>query len=223
MKRTTYIVAALAFWSVASFLLAAEPLRLDFTFDGASDEQAALVAKMVKQRVAERSPSGELNVSYAIDLSFEPEEYALETSGTNATIRAGSFPGLIFASGKLLRSLDYGAESFTVPELAIREKPDASFRCCYFARHFHNWYHMATAEELERYVEDLALWGFNTIATIPIPIINLDLDPETEEWRQAADGVKTIRAAAKRLELAFVTMGCPNQAARDMPLELKAT
>ncbi len=223
MKRTTYIVAALAFWSVASFLLAAEPLRLDFTFDGASDEQAALVEKMVKQRVAERSPSGELNVSYAIDSSFEPEEYALETSGTNATIRAGSFPGLIFASGKLLRSVDYGAESFTVPELSIREKPGASFRCCYFARHFHNWYCMESDEELERYVEDLALWGFNTIDTLPVPIINLNLEPDSEDWRQSVEGVKRMRAAAKRLGLSFCVGLATNQGTRDMPVELTAT
>ena len=157
MKRTISFAAALAFWSVAAFLVAAEPLRLNFQFAGVSEDQGAIVEKIVKQRVSERVASGELNLSYAIDASFEPEEYSLETSGIDATLRAGSFPGLIFASGKLLRSLEYRADSLAVPELTIREKPDASFRCCYFARHFHNWYHMASNEELERYVEDLAL------------------------------------------------------------------
>ena len=223
MKRITTPIAALLFWGVASILFAAEPLRLDFQFSGVSDDQSAIVERIVRQRVAERSTAGELNVSYAIDSGLEPEEFALETNGTNASIRAGSFPGLIFASGKLLRAIEYSADSFTVPQLALREKPNASFRCCYFARHFHNWYHMATREELERYVEDLALWGFNAIASISVPIINLDLEPDAEEWRQAVDGVKTIRAASKRLGLSFVTMGCPNQAARDMPEELKAT
>ncbi|MBP5620738.1 MAG: hypothetical protein J6X44_01855, partial [Thermoguttaceae bacterium] len=222
MKRTSCIVAALAFWGVASFLLAAEPLRLNFQFSGASEEQGAIVEKIVKQRVSERVSSGELNLSYLIDSSFEPEEYSLETSETNATLRAGSFPGLIFASGKLLRSLEYGADSFTVPVLAFREKPDASFRCCYFARHFHNWYHMASDEELERYVEDLALWGFNAIATISVPVVNLNLDPDSEDWRQAVDGVKTIRAASKRLGLSFTVLDCINQACLDMPEELKA-
>ena len=223
MKRTASTVAAILIWSAATFLFSAEPLRLQFQFSGVSEEQGATLERIVRSRVSERSRSGELNASYSIDASLEPEEYVLEMSGTSATVRAGSFPGLVFASGKLLRSICYESDSFTVPELTLREKPDASFRCCYFARHFHNWYHMASAEELERYVEDLALWGFNAIATIPIPIVNLNLDPETEEWRQAADGVKTIRAAAKRLELSFITMGCPNQAARDMPPEFKAT
>ena len=221
--RRTALFAALFAWSAASFIFAAEPLRLDFQFSGVSADKGALLEKIVKERIAERSASGELSASLTIDSNLDPEEYVLETDGTSASIRAGSFPGLIFGSGKLLRSLDYGVDSFAAPKLSIREKPDASFRCCYFARHFHNWYHMATREELERCVEDLALWGFNTIATIPIPIINLNLDPDAEEWRQAADGVKTIRAAAKRLDLSFVAMGCPNQAARDLPPELKAT
>ncbi len=223
MKRTISIAAALTFWSVAAFLVAAEPLRLNFQFSGVSEEQGAIVEKIVKRRVSERVASGELNLAYSIDASFEPEEYSLETSGTNATIRAGSFPGLIFASGKLLRSLEYRVDSLAVPELSIREKPNASFRCCYFARHFHNWYHMASDEELERYVEDLALWGFNAIATISVPVVNLNLDPDSEDWRQAVDGVKTIRAASKRLGLSFTGLDCINQACLDMPEELKGT
>ena len=103
MKRTISIAAALAFWSIAAFLVAAEPLRLNFQFSGVSEEQGAIVEKIVKQRVSERVSSGELNLAYSIDSSFEPEEYSLEMGGTNATLRAGSFPGLIFASGKLLR------------------------------------------------------------------------------------------------------------------------
>ena len=74
MKRTISIAAALAFWSVAAFLVAAEPLRLGFQFSGVSEEQGAIVEKIVKQRVSERVASGELNLSYAIDASFEPEE-----------------------------------------------------------------------------------------------------------------------------------------------------
>ena len=139
MKRTASTVAAILIWSAATFLFSAEPLRLQFQFSGVSEEQGATLEKIVRARVSERSPSGELNASYSIDASLEPEEYVLEMSGTSATVRAGSFPGLVFASGKLLRSIRYESDSFTVPELTLREKPDASFRCCYFARHFHNW------------------------------------------------------------------------------------
>lgn len=222
MKRTAFFFAAVL-WSAASLLLAAEPLNLSFEFSGVSPEQGEIVEQIVEQRLSERSVGGELHASYAVDASFDAEEYSVETNGSTATLRAGSFPGLIFATGKLLRSINYAPDSFTIPEFSFPEKPSASFRCCYFARHFHNWYHMATDEELERYVEDLALWGFNTIATIQIPLVNLNLDPETEEWRHAVKGVKTIRAASKRLGLSFVALDCVNQAPRDIPEELIAT
>ena len=37
-------------------------------------------------------------------------------------------------------------------------------RGIYFATHFHNFYHDAPLEEVQRYVEDLGLWGFNVLA-----------------------------------------------------------
>jgi hypothetical protein len=36
-------------------------------------------------------------------------------------------------------------------------------RGIYLATHFHNYYHVAPIEEVERYVEDLGLWGFNVV------------------------------------------------------------
>ena len=37
-------------------------------------------------------------------------------------------------------------------------------RGIYLATHFNNYYEAAALEELERYVEDLSLWGFNLLA-----------------------------------------------------------
>ena len=37
-------------------------------------------------------------------------------------------------------------------------------RGIYLATHFNNFYEAASPEELERYVEDLSLWGFNLLA-----------------------------------------------------------
>jgi hypothetical protein len=41
--------------------------------------------------------------------------------------------------------------------------PEKPLRGIYFATHFFNFYHEAPIGEIERYVEDLALWGYNTI------------------------------------------------------------
>ena len=114
MKRTAFFFAAVL-WSAASLLLAAEPLNLSFEFSGVSPEQGEIVEQIVEQRLSERSAGGELHASYAVDASFDAEEYSVETNGSTATLRAGSFPGLIFATGKLLRSINYAPDSFTIP------------------------------------------------------------------------------------------------------------
>jgi len=36
-------------------------------------------------------------------------------------------------------------------------------RAVNFATHFHNFYHDAPVEEVQRYVEELALWGRNVL------------------------------------------------------------
>ena len=42
--------------------------------------------------------------------------------------------------------------------------PRLPVRGMYFATHFHNFYHDAPVEEVERYVEELALWGCNALS-----------------------------------------------------------
>ncbi len=65
--------------------------------------------------------------------------------------------------GKFLRTSRYDQDGF-VPGLwrgtSVPEKP---VRGIYLATHFHNFYHDAPVEEVQRYVEDLGLWGFNTV------------------------------------------------------------
>ena len=46
-----------------------------------------------------------------------------------------------------------------------RDQPAApgAFRAHYIADHYNNFYQAAPAEELSRYLEDIALWGINTV------------------------------------------------------------
>ncbi|MBR5626627.1 MAG: hypothetical protein IKW74_03270, partial [Thermoguttaceae bacterium] len=223
MKRI--LLLCLLLLGLASSLRAEDSLKLDFRYENVPEKQQFL-GDIVQTRIAERSAGGILALTFRIDAgALDPEEFTLEENGETrtATITAGSFRGLVFGAGAFLRSLDYGVDSFGIPTLSLREKPNLPFRACYFARHFHNWYHMADAAELERYVEDLALWGFNTIAVIMVPCINLDLDPTAQDWKDAVAGAKVIRSSAKRLDLTFVAMGGSNSVTRDMPKELAAT
>ncbi len=223
MKRFTTLCALLITCFAVSPLIAQDALNLNFRFENVPEDKQ-FVADLIKTRIAERSPSGALTVAFKLDAdAFEPEEFAVESNGSEATISSGEFLGLVFGAGKLLRSIDYRADGFDVPTFSIREKPNAPFRCCYYARHFHNWYHMADAAELERYTEDLALWGFNVVSTLPVPTINVKLDPESDEWRSEVEGVKKIRNAVHRLGMKLVLGNCTNQATVDMPKEIAAT
>lgn len=203
----------------------AEELNLTFDYGNLPAEKQFL-GDIVRTRIAERSDAGTLAVAYAIDTTLAPEEFTLTTDGeqTNtAIITGGDFLALIHGTGQLLRLIDYAPEGFTVPAVQLREKPNTSFRCCYFARHFHNWYHMASPEEIERYIEDLALWGYNTILTQIVPRINFTSQPDQAQWDQAVAGFLVCGNSAKRLGMR-VGSGCaPNQGWRDRPDELKAT
>ena len=74
----------------------------------------------------------------------------------------------IFAIGKLLRSVKYQPDSLLIPELNILEGPAHEVRGTFIATHeasrsyldwdINNW---------EEYIEDLALWGINSIFYFP--------------------------------------------------------
>ncbi|MBQ6619001.1 MAG: hypothetical protein IJH68_02495 [Thermoguttaceae bacterium] len=200
----------------------AEELNLSFDYGNLPAEKQFL-GDIVRTRIAERSDAGTLAVTYAIDTALAPEEFILQTDADSAKITGGDFRALVFGTGALLRAIDYTPERFGVPATRLRAKPDTSHRCCYFARHFHNWYHMATPEETRRYVEDLALWGFNAFLTQIVPTINFTSDPDPALWDQTVADFRTWADSVKRLDMSVASGIGPNQGWRDMPEELKAT
>ena len=76
-------------------------------------------------------------------------------------------------------------------------------RGVYFASHFHNWYVQASEAEVKRYLEDLALWGVNTIMVI-FPMINLR-GWEDPEAGPAMEMVKRYARLGHELGLQFAT------------------
>lgn len=104
-----------------------------------------------------------------IVLEHEPvggrEGFRIRAAGEGKIhIAAQDGRGLIYGVGKLLRSLgttENGDLDTGWTGTAIPEKP---VRAMYFATHFHNFYHDAPLEKVIRYVEDLALWGCNSLS-----------------------------------------------------------
>ena len=123
------------------------------------------VAGMLSSRVEARTPRSDrartLNVRFMLDADIPGENAVLTVKEGCATIRAGRFAGLVQGAGVLLRRIRYGRETFSLDDGTSAFAPKKGLRMAYFARHFHNWYHYATAEELTTYIDDLVLAGHN--------------------------------------------------------------
>jgi hypothetical protein len=103
-------------------------------------------------------------VELGIQKGIGDEGFRIEgTSGCKVRILGNDTRGLLYGVGKFLRSNTYHQGSFTLGEWRGTSVPEEPFRGIYFATHFFNFYHEAPIEEIQRYVEDLGLWGYNAI------------------------------------------------------------
>jgi hypothetical protein len=93
-----------------------------------------------------------------------PEGFRIE-SGPGGLIRivAGDDRGLFYGMGKFLRQCGMEHGEFAPGAWRGLSAPRLSMRGIYFATHFHNFYQEAPVEEVERYIEDLALLGTNAL------------------------------------------------------------
>lgn len=133
----------------------------------------------------------------------------------------GRTPGGVVAGvGRLLRLMRYGEGRLEIPEADLADSPDLPVRGIYFATHFGNFYHVAPLEEVDRVIEDLALWGLNEL------IVWFDMhhfqgidDPVAQEHlarlRHFGD---TAHSLGMRFGLTFIA----NEAYDSSPVELRA-
>ena len=177
------------------------------------------LSDMLTSRIAARTAfpknlSSRLTVRFAFDDSVKGEDAVVTVKDKTATIRAGRFRGLVFGAGLLLRTARYGEESFSIPDGEYRFAPKKTLRMCYMARHFLNWYHLATPDELTTYIDDLALAGHNAF-NFQCELPTLGKNGNFEQVSLAA--VNRVHA----LDCGFSSSGGGNQAPEDSPKELR--
>jgi len=116
-------------------------------------EKTALVMKsasILRERGASHGGRAILQMAPGIGV----EGFRIEEAGRGTVRIIGNDErGLLYGVGKFLR--DPAWRGISVPEKPIR--------AIYFATHFHNFYHDAPLEKVTQYIEDLALWGCNTL------------------------------------------------------------
>ena len=86
-----------------------------------------------------------------------------DVSTSQVRITGNDQLGLLYGIGKFLHTSLYHDGSLTLSRWHGTSVPEKSFRGIYFATHFFNYYHQAPIKDVQRYVEDLALWGYNTV------------------------------------------------------------
>ena len=149
-------------------------------------------------------PEGGPGLVFALDAALGREEFRLTLAQPGRLeVAAGSELGLIFGLGKMLRTGRFTDGEFAFGDWRGCDRPQGAVRGMYYASHFHNWYHVASEEELTQYTEDLALWGVNTLKAI-LPAINLDgwNDPATAP---ALERLRRLGGIARELGMGFAT------------------
>ena len=78
-------------------------------------------------------------------------------------IEACCIRGIYAGTGQFLRYCRIEEDGFDPCCTEGLSMPRKEVRGMYFATHFYNFYHSAEIEKIERYVEDISLWGLNSV------------------------------------------------------------
>jgi hypothetical protein len=122
--------------------------------------------------------------------------------------------GLLYGVGKFLHDARYAKGQVTLGVWRGTSVPQCSLRGMYLALH-QNYYSFAPVDDLVRYMEELALWGINTIAFhLPLPA-----DPPTSESRAVLARNRAILKGAKAAGMRIALLDSANCGDVDAPRE----
>lgn len=133
-------------------------------------DQAPIYRKLfsiLKVRVEERSGAavtegiGDFTLAFSLDEAMAEEAYEISNVEGGVQIKGRNFNALMFGMGQLLHKSSYSDAGMTVTDWRGYSAPECPVRFLYYAIHFYNWYQNTSPEGLERYCEDMMLWGYN--------------------------------------------------------------
>src|SRR5690349_4187556 len=129
---------------------------------------AEILSRQITQRCGAKvltAGDAAFSVELGVESGFGTEGYKIaDGPGGSVRILGNDERGLLYGVGKFLRNSRYNGGGFTPGAWRGTSVPQCPMRGIYLATHFNNYYEAATPDELDHYVEDLALWGFNLLA-----------------------------------------------------------
>ncbi len=162
------------------------------------------------------------NLIWEIDPGYPEEAYSIadRPDGT-VQLKGGSSMAILFGTGKILHTADFSGGVFKIGRWRGKVEPYAGYRIVYLAAHFHNYYHVAPFEEIAEYLEDLALWGYNSlIMWIDKHHFQGAEDPKLALFVERA---RKIYKAGAAVGLKPIICGLANEGYANTPEPLKAT
>ena len=184
----------------------------------------SVFARQVEERCSAKvTTQGEapLTVTLAVDPKIGSDGFRIKDRAAGVIEVIGQNErGVLYGLGKLLRTSRYSKDGFAAGKWRGESVPQKPIRGIYFATHFHNFYHDAPVEKIQRYVEDLALWGLNALHVwYDMHHFNGFDDPEAVAFRAR---LRAILLAAKRIGMDVSLGVIGNEAYGNSPAELRA-
>ncbi len=185
---------------------------------------AAVFGRHVSERCGARvTENGDapFRVQLAIRPGIGKEGFSIKKveAGT-VRITGNDTRGVLYGVGKFLRTSRFAAGGLTPGAWEGVSVPAKPVRGIYFATHFHNYYHDGPVEEIQRYVEDLALWGCNSLMVwYDMNHFNGFEDPKAVAFRERLRGIlQTARDLG--IGTGFIVIG--NEGYPTSPKELRS-
>ena len=185
------------------------------------ERHASLLYRKISERIALTDSGDVLTIELCVDATYgSGESYEILCDENRVRVIGTDELGLSHGIGKLLHSALWSEQSFTpAPPMGL-QTPHCSFRAMYFSVHNYNWYHTATPEELELYLEDMVLWGYNAIHCI-VPVMNITY-MDDDIFYSSVEKARRLYLLAKKLGMKTSLGVNPNQGIKSTPHELDA-
>ena len=163
-----------------------------------------------------------LIIKLSIVGKLKPESFKITyCPESGVEIIGGDGNGLLYGIGKFLHSSTF-TDHEIIPSVWVGiSEPDKKIRGMYFATHFHNFYHDAPIKVVSNYIEELALWGINSLSVwFDMHHFESIDDPEAEVM---LDRLSQLLRIGKQLGMETGIMCLANEGYRNTPEKIKAT
>ena len=181
--------------------------------------------ELLKRNISERIPVcfGEegLRIELRINKRIgKAESFRISKQSEGYKITGADSEGLCYGIGKFLHTAKWTEKDFEPNPPMDLQTPDSSLRAIYFAIHYNNWYDEAPAEDLDKYLEELLLYGYNAIIGV-IPTNGI-YSYEKHLFERSVQKLRSMFILAKRLGMKVGIIITSNAGLLDAPHEWDA-